>query len=308
MRTTIKARREERAARTPLLEIAYEGWGSPAGYPILLLHGFPDDVRAWDQVAPALAADGYRIIVPYLRGFGPTRFLDPSTPRAGEQAALGQDILDLMDALALPKAVLAGYDWGCTAGCAAAILQPGRVAALAAIHGYGVGDTATPELPAPAAEERECWYHWYFQIDRGRRGLEANRREISRLLWKSWSPNWKFSETMFDRTARSFDNPDFVSVVIHAYRHSHGNAPGDPSFSAQERRLVQLPPITVPSVVLHGEEDTVHPPHRSLPLMGLFPGGTRRIVVPGAGHFVPREKPDAVIEAIRSLVPAGSTA
>lgn len=295
-------RPRERTIRTHLLQIAYDEWGPPDGHPIILLHGFPDDARAWDHVAPALVGDGNRVLVPYLRGFGPTRFLDSQTQRVGQQAALGLDVIDLMDALSIQNAVLAGYDWGCTAACVAAILHPERAAALLAIHGYGVGDTITPEPPAPAAEERECWYHWYFQVERGRRGLEANRKEICLLLWRSWSPNWRFRDQEFERTVESFGNPDFVSIVIHAYRHSHGNAPGDPMYADAERRLAQLPAIGVPSMVLHGVEDTVHPLHRSKPQMILFPEGTKRIEVRGAGHFIPREKPDAVVDAIRTLV------
>jgi pimeloyl-ACP methyl ester carboxylesterase len=292
----------EKTVDTRSLHLAYEDRGPPDGSPIILLHGFPDDVRGWDRVAPSLAEAGYRVVVPYLRGFGPTRFIDPSTPRTGQQAALGQDVIDLMDALGLPKAAVAGYDWGCTAACVAAILRPERIGALLAIHGYGVFDTVTPETPAPAVEERECWYHWYFQTERGRRGLEENRRDICFLLWRSWSPNWKFDGETFERTAKAFDNPDFVAIVIDAYRHSHGNAPGDRAFAEAERHLATLPRITVPSMVLHGAEDTVHPLHRSKRHMDLFPEGTRRIVVPGAGHFVPRESPEVVVEAIRALV------
>ena len=295
-------RPQQRTIRTPLLEIAYEEWGSRDGSPVVLLHGFPDDARAWDRVAPTLAGDGCRVVAPYLRGFGPTRFLDSRTPRVGQQAALGLDVIDLLDALSIPHAVLAGYDWGCTAACVASIVQPERADALLAIHGYGVGDTKTPEPPAPAAEERECWYHWYFHTERGRGGLEANREEICSLLWRSWSPNWKFSDQEFERTAESFENPDFVSIVIHAYRHSHGNAPGDPRYTEVERRLAGLPGISVPSMVLHGVDDTVHPLHRSKPQMHLFPDDTERREVRGAGHFVPREAPDAVTEAIRTLI------
>ena len=290
------------SVRTRALQLAYEEWGPSGWHPIILLHGFPDDARAWDQVAPQFAADGYRVIVPYLRGFGPTQFVNSSVPKVGQQAALGQDVVDLIEELALPKAVIAGYDWGCTAGCVASILQPKRVRALLAIHGYGVSDTNTPEPPAPAPEERECWYHWYFHTERGRRGLEAYRREICLLLWKSWSPNWHFDNETFETTAASFDNPDFVPVVIHAYRHSHGNASGDPWLEDRERRLSTLPRITVPSMVLHGIEDTVHPLHRSIPQMRLFPQGTKRREVSRAGHFVPRERPDVVIESIEELI------
>ncbi len=293
---------KRRTVCTRLLEVGYEEWGQADAYPIVLLHGFPDDVRAWDKVAPALAKDGYRVIVPYLRGFGPTRFLDSTTPRVGQQAALGRDVIDLMDALALPKVALAGYDWGNTAACVASILAPGRVKAMVSIHGYGVWNTVTPEAPASATEERECWYHWYLHLERGRRGLQANRREICLMLWRSWSPHWKFNTETFERTAASFDNPDFVPVVIQAYRHSHGNDSGDPSLADVEGLLARLPPVVVPSMVLHGARDTVHPLHRSLPGMSHFPEGTKRLVVPGAGHFVPREKPGAVAAAIKSLI------
>ncbi len=293
---------KELTVRTMVLEIAYEQWGPHNGYPVILLHGFPDDVRGWDKVAAILAKAGHRVLVPYLRGFGPTRFLDAATPRVGQQAAIGQDVLDFMDALCLSRAVLAGYDWGCRAACVASIIQPKRVRALLAIHGYGVNDTISPPQPAPPNEERECWYHWYFNIERGRIGLNKYRRDICRLLWRSWSPNWRFDDETFECTALSFDNPDFVDVIIQEYCHSHGNTPGDPSFATLEQRLASQPPIEVPSMVLHGAEDTVHPLYRSQSHMHLFPNGTERRVVPGSGHFVPREKPYAVIEAICQLL------
>jgi pimeloyl-ACP methyl ester carboxylesterase len=291
-----------RTVLTPVLRIAYQEWGPHDGSPLVLLHGFPDDAHAWDSVAAAISGTGYRVLAPYLRGFGPTSFLESSTPRSGQQAALGRDVTDFMDALALRRAVLAGYDWGCTAACAAAILQPKRVKALLAMHGYGVGDTASPEQPAPPPEERECWYHWYFNTERGRTGLEAYRREICLLLWRSWSPGWRFEEEAFEQTARSFDNPDFVPVVIHRYRHCHVNAPGDPSFAEDERTLSKMPAIAVPSMVLQGAQDAVHPLHRSESQMHLFPKGTKRIVVPGAGHFLPRERPEAVVQALGELL------
>ena len=288
--------------RTPVLEIAYEAYGEPQGFPIVLLHGFPDDVRAWDGVAPALVTAGHRVLVPYLRGYGPTRFLDPAAPRMAQQAAIGQDLLDFMDALALPSVALAGYDWGGRAACIAALVAPERVRALVTIGGYNVQNTVAPPRPAPAVEERAYWYQWYFNTERGRRGLEQNRREISRFLWQEWSPTWRFDDATFDRTAPSFDNPDFVEVVIHSYRHRHGNAPGDPRFDVMERRLAERPPITVPSVALWGGDDGVDPTRRSERHMSLFPAGTERRIVAGVGHFMPREQPAAVVEAMRELL------
>jgi pimeloyl-ACP methyl ester carboxylesterase len=291
-----------RTVRTPTLQIGYEESGDHRGPPVILLHGFPDDVRAWDGVAPPLAARGHRVLVPYLRGFGPTRFLDSQAPRLAQQAAIAQDLLDFMDALGLDGVALAGYDWGGRAACIVAILVPARVRALVTVGGYNVQNTLAPSPPAPAAEERACWYQWYFNTDRGRRGLTQNRRELSRLLWQDWSPGWRFDDATFERTAASFDSPDFVDVVIHSYRHRHGNAPGDPSLDEIERRLAARPPITVPSVVLHGAEDGVDPPHRSERHLPLFPPGTVRRLVSSAGHFLPREQPQAVVEAVLELL------
>jgi len=290
------------AVRTPTLEIACETYGDLRGFPVILLHGFPDDARAWDEVAPALVAAGHRVIAPYLRGYGATRFLDAATPRMAQQAAIGQDLLDLIDALALPRVALAGYDWGGRAACIAAILAPARVRALVTIGGYNVQNTIAPSRPAPAAEERAYWYQWYFNTERGRRGLEQNRNEICRLLWQEWSPGWRFDDATFHRTSPSFENPDFVELVIHSYRHRHGNAPGEARLDPIERRLAERPAITVPTLVLHGAEDTVDPARRSERQMALFPAGTERRVVAGAGHFMPREQPGAVAEAILALI------
>ena len=288
--------------RTPTLEIGYEAHGDAGGVPIVLLHGFPDDARAWDDMAPPLAAAGYRVLVPYLRGYGPTRFLNPEEPRMAQQAAIGQDLLEFMQALGLRAAGLAGYDWGGRAACIAAILAPERVRALVTIGGYNVQNTVTPPPPASAVAERSYWYQWYFNTERGRLGLEKNRREICRLLWEEWSPSWQFDQATFDRTAASFDNPDFVAVMIHSYRHRHGNAPGDGRLDAIERRLAPRPPITVPTVVLHGAEDTVGPPGRSEGELSRFPAGTERRLVPGVGHFMPREEPKAVVDALLKVL------
>jgi len=288
--------------RTRTLEIGYEAHGNPGGTPVVLLHGFPDDARAFDDVAPALATAGCRVLVPYLRGYGPTRFLDSNELRMAQQAAIGQDLLEFMTALRLAPAALAGYDWGGRAACISAILAPERVRALVTIGGYNVQNTVTPAPPASAKAERSYWYQWYFNTERGRQGLEQNRRDICRLLWQEWSPTWRFEPAAFERTAPSFDNPDFVAVVIHSYRHRHGNAPGDGRLDAIERRLAERPAITVPTVILHGADDTVGPPKRAEAELPQFPAGTERRVVPGVGHFMPREEPKAVVDALLKLL------
>ena len=288
--------------RTRTLEIGYEAHGNPGGTPVVLLHGFPDDARAFDDVAPALATAGCRVLVPYLRGYGPTRFLDSNEPRMAQQAAIGQDLLEFMAALRLAPAALAGYDWGGRAACISAILAPERVRALVTIGGYNVQNTVTPAPPASAKAERSYWYQWYFNTERGRQGLEQNRRDICRLLWQEWSPTWRFEPAAFERTAPSFDNPDFVAVVVHSYRHRHGNAPGDGRLDAIERRLAERPAITVPTVILHGADDTVGPPKRAEAELPQFPAGTERRVVPGVGHFMPREEPKAVVDALLKLL------
>ncbi|PYM93070.1 MAG: alpha/beta hydrolase [Candidatus Rokuibacteriota bacterium] len=288
--------------RTAELEIAYEAHGDPRAFPIILLHGFPDDARAFDGVSSPLAAAGYRVLVPYLRGYGPTRFLDPAAPRMAQQAAIGQDLLDLMNALELRSVGVAGYDWGGRAACIAAILAPERVRGLVTIGGYNVQNPQREPQPAPPAAERAYWYQWYFNTERGRLGLERHRRELCRLLWQEWSPTWRFDDAEFERTAVSFDNPDFVEVVIHSYRVRHRNAPSDPRFDAIEQRLAARPPITVPTVILHGADDAVSSPRRSESELSQFPPGTERRVVPRVGHFMPREEPAVVVDALLKVL------
>jgi pimeloyl-ACP methyl ester carboxylesterase len=288
--------------RTPELDIAYEAHGDARGLPVILLHGFPDDARAFDGVAPPLAAAGYRVLVPYLRGYGPTRFLDPAAPRMAQQAAIGQDLLDFMDALELRSVGLAGYDWGGRAACIAAILTPERVRGLVTIGGYNVQNPQNQPSPASPEAERAYWYQWYFNTERGRLGLERNRRELCRLLWQEWSPSWRFDDATFGRTAASFDNPDFVDVVIHSYRVRYRNAPSDPRLDAIERRLAARPAITVPTVILHGAEDMVAGPRRTDQELSQFPPGTERRVVPRVGHFMPREEPAAVADALLKVL------
>ena len=294
-----------RAIETPVLNIGFEQSGDVQGFPIVMLHGFPDDVRAWDEVAPPLASKGYRVIVPYLRGYGPTRFREPSAPRMAEQAAIGQDLIDLADALGLSRFAVAGYDWGGRAACIAAALHPERVRAAVLIGGYTIQDTLGPPQPAAPERERALWYQWYFNTEQGRVGLERNRRSICRLLWETWSPTWHFTADAFDKTAASFDNPDFVDVVIHSYRHRNLNAPGEPRFATVERQLAERPKITVPSIVLYGADDGVRPPPMDTPAeRASFTARVARQVVSGAGHFLPREKPGVVSSAMLELLKA----
>jgi pimeloyl-ACP methyl ester carboxylesterase len=286
---------------TDPLEIAYEESGQTNGKPVILLHGFPDDPRSWDSVVGPLTAAGFRTIVPYLRGFGPTRFLHADTVRSGQQAALASDLNGLVDGLKLQQPILAGYDWGARAACTMTALWPAKVGGLVSIGGYNIEDVTQDREPAPARREYGGWYQWYFHTERGKAGLEQNRREICRLLWELWSPNWKFTDAVFDETARSFDNPDFVEIVIHSYRHRYGAAPGDPSLGAMERQLTGQPMISSPTIVLHGEGDGVHPSELSEGQEKLFSAHYERRVIPVAGHLFPREAPDAVIAAIRDL-------
>jgi pimeloyl-ACP methyl ester carboxylesterase len=287
-----------KTVRTATLEIAYEESGPIEGRPVILLHGFPDDVHAYDGVAPPLAAAGWRVLVPYLRGYGPTRFLDAATLRSGQQAALGRDLTDLMDAVGLDRAVLAGYDWGGRAACIVAALWPERVVGLVTMGGYNIQNIAAAAKPASPDAEYRYWYQWYFHTERGRAGLTANRRPLCRLLWELWSPNYRFDEATYEKTAASFDNPDFVDVVIQSYRHRCRAAPGDPALDAVEAQLARQPPITVPTISLQGECDGVSPPSRPAHHASRFTGPYQHRVIAVAGHFLPREAPEAVVQAI----------
>ena len=290
---------------TPVLTIAYEETGT--GFPIVLLHGFPDDIHAFDGVVPPLVRAGYRVIVPYLRGFGPTKFRDPKAPRMAEQAAIGQDVVDLADALKLDRFAVAGFDWGGRAAAIAAALHPERVRAIVLIGGYTIQNTVDfPEPPGPPAAERERWYQWYFNIDRGRAGLAANRHALCKVLWQTWSPTWRFTDEEYNRTAPSFDNPDFVDVVIHSYRHRLGNAPGEPRFVAMEQQLAKRPKVLAPATLLHGGDDPLARPGPDTTPgeRAVLPSLVARRVIAGAGHFLPREKPEAVSSALIELLAA----
>lgn len=284
-----------------VLDIAYEESGPRDGAPVILLHGFPYDVRAYDEVAPRLAAAGHRVIVPYLRGYGPTRFLDDATPRSGQQGALAADLLALMDALAIPRAILAGFDWGGRAACIVAALWPERAAGLVTACGYNVQDIPRSVRPAAPEQEHRHWYQFYFHTERGRAGLAADRGGLCRLLWNLWSPNWDFDDATYARSAASFDNADFVDVVIQSYRHRFGYAAGDPAYADIEARLEAQPSIPVPTLCLHGEGDGVSPPDNSARHARHFTGPYSRILVPRAGHNIPQEAPAIWADAILSL-------
>lgn len=297
------------AVTTSVLHIGYLEFGSASGYPVLLLHGFPDDAHAYDSVAVALARKGYRALSPYLRGFGPTRFLDPSAPRMAEQAAIGQDVIDFADALNLTQFAVCGYDWGGRAACIAAALNPDRVRAAVLIGGYTIQDTITPGPPAPPAAIKRAWYQWYFNTEVGRRGLEQNRRSLCRFMWQDWSPTWHFSEAAFELAAQSFENPDFVDCVVHSYRHRTFNGPGEGRFLQVERKLASRPKIEVPSVLLYGGDSGFGRPESATMQKErtLFTRLVAQRIVEGTGHFVPRENPEAVVSAMLEVMEYNST-
>jgi pimeloyl-ACP methyl ester carboxylesterase len=292
--------------RTPVLDVACEQSGPADGFPVLLLHGFPYDVRSFDAVAAIVNAAGLRTIVPWLRGYGGTNFLSADTPRSGEQAALGQDLKELLDALGIQKAVLAGYDWGGRAACVVSALWPERVAGLVSCTGYNIQDIANSFKPADPAQEARLWYQYYFHTERGRNGLTQKRREISRLLWKMWSPTWAFDEATFDRTAGSFGNTDFVDVVIHSYRHRTGHAAGDPRYASVEVLLAAQPKINIPTINLHGADDGVTPAGASESHDKHFTAAYQRRVLENVGHNPPQEAPQAFADAILQLCKGAS--
>ena len=284
-----------------VLDVAYDDSGPTNGRPVVLLHGFPYDTHAYDDVVPLLVAAGRRVIVPYLRGYGATRFLSPDTPRSGQQASLAHDLQSLIDALDLDTAVLGGFDWGGRAACIVAALWPDLVRGLVTCGGYNVLDVAGSSHPAPPVVEHALWYQYYFHGERGRAGLEQHRYDFCKLLWGLWSPQWRFDEATYAQTAASFDNPDFVDVVIHSYRHRFALVTGDPAVEETEQRLAVRPPIGVPTISLHGGHNGVSPVSTPERNRHLFTGEFERVVLPGVGHNVPQEAPREFAEAILTL-------
>jgi pimeloyl-ACP methyl ester carboxylesterase len=287
-----------------VLNIAYYEAGPADGPVVMLMHGFPYDIHSFADVAPQLAAQGCRVIVPYLRGYGATRFRDTSTPRSGEQAAVGADLMALVDALGVQRAVFAGYDWGGRAACIAAAMRPDRCIGLVSVNSYLIQNIAKAMVPAKPEHEVPLWYQYYFQLERGRAGLAADRRGIARILWKQWSPNWHFDDATFERTAIAHDNPDYVDVVIHSYRHRFGLVEGDPQYADLQRRLAQLPVIGVPAITLDGDADGVVPATDGTATAAKFKDRRIHRVIPGVGHNLPQEAPEAFAAAVMELIAA----
>jgi pimeloyl-ACP methyl ester carboxylesterase len=287
-------------AATPALDIAFEERHPDSPDVVVLLHGFPDDGRTWDAVlaCPELARS--RTIVPWLRGYGATTFRDPLAPRTAQASALARDVLDLLDALGIARCTLVGHDWGARAAYGAAVLAPERFSRIVAMSvGYGTNVAAQKMSYGQAAH---YWYQWLFATSRGEAALRDDRRGLCRYLWQTWSPSWNFTENDFERTAKAFDNPDFVEVVLHSYRSRWGFAPADPRYAADDAALAKTPPVRVPTIVLHGDEDGATLLESSAGVEAYFPAGYAREVLSGVGHFVQRERPAAVAAAIARVL------
>jgi pimeloyl-ACP methyl ester carboxylesterase len=291
---------DSRVVRAGVLDVAFERRGPAGGWPVVLLHGFPQDVRCYDRVAAELAAAGADVIVPYLRGYGPTRFVHDDTLRSGQQAALAHDLRELIDALGLTAPIVAGFDWGGRAACLVGMLWPDRVSGLVSVSGYNVQNIPASGTPLPPEAERKLWYQYYLHNERGRAGLAAHREDYTRLLWREWSPGWAFTDEEFAATAMSFHNPDFVDVVVHSYRHRFALADGDPAYEPTEQLIAAQPQITVPTVILDPTEDTLYSPGPRSEHENHFPHLVDLRVV-DAGHNVPQEQPGAFAAAILRL-------
>ncbi len=280
------------------LEIAYLELGQPNGEAVVALHGWPDDATTYRAVAEELGRHGFRVLAPYLRGFGPTRFAVPMTSKSGQLTALADDLRAFVDALGFDRFYLIGHDWGARAAYIFAALYPQRVRGLVALSvGYG---TNAPDQALSYEQTSRYWYHWFFATPRGRSTLAADRRGLCRYLWRTWAPRWRFSEREFEETARSWDNEDWVTITLHSYQHRWGFAPGDPRYDELERRMAALPKINVPTIVLHGKQDGATLPETSAGKDRFFTAGYERRVLE-VGHFIPREAPEEVALALRQL-------
>ncbi|WP_019587734.1 alpha/beta fold hydrolase [Deinococcus apachensis] len=281
-----------------VLNVGYVDTGPASGPAVILLHGWPYDIHSFADVAPMLAAAGYRVIVPFLRGYGATSFLSGGTFRNGQQSALAVDVIALMDALKLERAILAGFDWGARSADVVAALWPERCTALVAVSGYLIGSPASNTLPLPPEAEYQWWYQYYFATERGALGYDRYRREFSRLIWQIASPQWSFDDATFERTAASFDNPDHAKLVIHNYRWRLGLAQGEPHYDELERRLAERPVITVPTITLEGDANGAPHPSASTYREKFTGRYAHRVITGGVGHNLPQEAPQDFAEAI----------
>lgn len=285
-------------AKTDLLSISYAEMGPSDGAPVILLHGWPYDIHSFVDVAPLLAARAYRVIVPYLRGYGLTRFLSTDIFRNGQPSAVAQDILDFMDALHIEHAVLAGFDWGARTADIIAALWPHRVAGLVSVSGYLISSQEAGKLPLPPEAELQWWYQFYFATERGRLGYEKYRREFAKLIWRLASPQWKFDDATFERSAAAFGNPDHVAIVIHNYRWRQGLAEGEARYAELDRKLASSPVITVPTITMEGDANGA--PHPTPSAFAKYFAGRyeHRTLHGGIGHNLPQEAPEAFAQAI----------
>jgi pimeloyl-ACP methyl ester carboxylesterase len=287
-----------------VLNVGYVEVGPSSGPAVLLLHGWPYDIHSYIEVAPLLASAGYRVVVPYLRGYGATLFLSEQTARNGQQSALAADIIALMDALGIEKAVIGGFDWGARTANIVAALWPERCNALVSVSGYLIGSAEANRIPLPPQAEFSWWYQFYFATERGRAGYQKYRKEFSKLIWQTASPKWRFEDATFDRTAAAFDNPDHVNIVVHNYRWRLGVAEGEAKYDELERRLASAPAITVPTITLEGDANGAPHPE-AVAYAKKFTGWYRhRVISGGVGHNLPQESPEAFARAVLD-VPAG---
>jgi pimeloyl-ACP methyl ester carboxylesterase len=281
-----------------VLNVGYAEAGPSDGPAVMLLHGWPYDIHSYVDVAPRLSAKGYRVIVPYLRGYGTTRFLSSNTFRNGQQSVVAVDIIALMDALKIEQAILAGFDWGARTADIIAALWPQRCKALVSVSGYLIGSQAAGQVPLPPQAELQWWYQYYFATERGRAGYEQYRHDFAKLIWQLASPKWDFDDATFERSAATFDNPDHVSIVIHNYRWRLGLAEGEPNYDELEQRLAEAPTITVPTITLEGDANGAPHPDASA-YAGKFTGKyEHRIITGGVGHNLPQEAPQAFAQAV----------